>query len=70
MAHVDSEDSDVSRAKLKTIQVCIDDEPILDAKMLKFARWLARYYHYPFGDVLSVMLPTLIRQGKPLDFFW
>ena len=68
VAHVDSEDSDVSRTKLKTIQVCIDDEPILDAKMLKFARWLARYYHYPFGDVLSVMLPTLIRQGKPLDF--
>jgi primosomal protein N' (replication factor Y) len=35
--------------------------------MLKLAFWLARYYHYPLGDVLAVILPSLIRQGKPLD---
>jgi primosomal protein N' (replication factor Y) len=25
------------------------------------------YYHYPLGDVLAVILPSLVRQGKPLD---
>lgn len=60
-------DSHVPSNKLKAISHSLDDAPILDDKMLVLATWLARYYHYPLGDVLSVMLPTLIRQGKPLD---
>lgn len=65
--HVSEADSLIPVNKLKAIKRILDDEPLLDADMLKLARWLASYYHYPFGDVLSVMLPTLIRQGKPLD---
>lgn len=67
VAHVAEADSTIPTNKLKPIKRVVDDEPILDADMLKLARWLASYYHYPLGDVLSVMLPTLIRQGKPLD---
>lgn len=66
-AHVSSADSPIATNKLKTIKRVLDDEPLLDSDMLALARWLARYYHYPLGDTLSVMLPTLIRQGKPLD---
>lgn len=65
--HVSEADSLIPVNKLKAIKRILDDEPLLDTDMLKLARWLANYYHYPFGDVLSVMLPTLIRQGKPLD---
>lgn len=67
IAHIAAADSDVPLNKLKPINKCLDAEPILDASMLKLAHWLARYYHYPLGDVLAVMLPSLVRQGKPLD---
>ena len=67
VAHIAQADSTVPSNKLKPINQCLDIEPILNDKMLALAQWLARYYHYPLGDVLSVMLPTLIRQGKPLD---
>ncbi len=67
IAHIAATDSDVPINKLKPINKCLDADPILDSNMLKMAHWLARYYHYPLGDVLAVMLPTLVRQGKPLD---
>ena len=67
IAHIEEAASDVPINKLKPINKCLDAEPILDNNMLKLAHWLARYYHYPLGDVLAVMLPTLVRQGKPLD---
>ncbi len=65
--HIDSSHSEVPVNKLKAIKQIIDTKPLLSQQMLSLARWLAGYYHYPLGDVLSVMLPTLIRQGKPLD---
>ena len=65
--HIDRSHSEVPVSKLKAIKQVIDTEPLLSQQMLSLARWLAGYYHYPLGDVISVMLPTLIRQGKPLD---
>ncbi|WP_019672906.1 replication restart helicase PriA [Psychrobacter lutiphocae] len=65
--HIELSQSEIPASKLKHIQAVLDQDPILNEKMLALAHWLARYYHYPLGDVLSVMLPTLIRQGKPLD---
>ncbi|WP_227429243.1 primosomal protein N' [Psychrobacter sp. I-STPA6b] len=67
VAHINASDCPIDPSKLKPIKKVLDDEPLLDEPMLNLARWLARYYHYPLGDVLAVMLPTLIRQGKPLD---
>lgn len=67
IAHISEADSSVPLNKLKPINQCLDAEPILESSMLKLAFWLARYYHYPLGDVLAVILPSLIRQGKPLD---
>ncbi len=67
VAHISEADSSVPLNKLKPINKCLDAEPILDERMLKLASWLSRYYHYPLGDVLAVILPTLVRQGKPLD---
>lgn len=67
IAHIFEADSSVPLNKLKPINKCLDADPILDDSMLKLADWLARYYHYPLGDVLAVILPSLVRQGKPLD---
>ena len=67
IAHVSEDESSVPVNKIKPINKCLDADPILDPSMLKLAYWLARYYHYPLGDVLAVILPSLVRQGKPLD---
>ena len=67
VAHIAKTSSNVPVNKLKSINKCLDATPILDAHMLKLAHWLAGYYHYPLGDVLAVILPSLVRQGKPLD---
>lgn len=66
IAHVSADDSDIAIDKLKAIDAVLDASPILDAQMISFAKWLAAYYHYPLGDVLAVMLPSFIRQGKPM----
>jgi primosomal protein N' (replication factor Y) len=44
----------------------IDAEPVLDAGLLAFGRWIAAYYCAPLGDVLRGMLPLAseIRRGK------
>lgn len=65
--------SDIAIYKLKNILQIIDNESIIDNHLLKLAHWLSQYYHYPLGDVLAVMLPTLVRQGKALtqpQDFW
>ncbi|WP_201533216.1 primosomal protein N' [Psychrobacter ciconiae] len=67
IGHIDEAQSEVPKNKLKAILSVIDDEPIFDDRLLSLANWLSNYYHYPLGDVLSVMMPKLIRQGKPLD---
>lgn len=66
VAHVHLDDCQIPTTKLRPIISVLDDEPILDDFMLTFAHWLASYYHYPLGETLTVMLPTLINQGKPL----
>lgn len=69
-----TQQTDIDTAKLKNVIEILDDEAIVDSQLLKLAHWLASYYHYPLGDVLAVMLPTLIRQGEPLppleQTFW
>lgn len=64
---IPASDSDIAANKLKAVQQYLDDDPVFSEAMLNLARWLSQYYHYPLGDVLSVMLPKLIRQGRPLD---
>ena len=73
IAHIDPSDTDVPHHKLKAIHECLDDHAILDDTLLDLANWLSTYYHYPLGDTLSVMLPSLINQGKSLTqklTFW
>ncbi|ELA08110.1 primosomal protein N' [Moraxella macacae 0408225] len=65
--------SNIAQNKLKPIIEVLDNQAIIDENLLQLAHWLARYYHYPIGDVFGVILPTLVRQGSPLEqdeTFW
>ncbi|WP_374529267.1 primosomal protein N' [Acinetobacter sp.] len=53
--------------KLKPIQALLDDDAILDGKVLTLLTWAAQYYQFPIGEVVQSALPTLLRQGKPYD---
>lgn len=66
VAHTKPENSDVPVGKLKPIKQIIDHLPIVDEAWQQLANWLSAYYHYPLGDVIGVMLPTFVRDGKPL----
>lgn len=59
--------------KLKPLLTVIDTTPILPASHLELGRFLSRYYHYPLGETLMTMLPTLVKKGNPLQgqfFLW
>lgn len=73
VAHIDPEHSDIAPHKLKAIHECLDDTAIIDDELQHLATWLSSYYHYPLGETLSVMLPSLINQGRPIiqkHTFW
>ncbi len=55
--------SEVPREKLKAVLETLDDEPVLDERVLGLAEWAAQYYHHPLGEVLSAALPKLAREG-------
>ncbi len=44
----------------------IDPEPVIDAELMRLARWIANYYCAPLGEVLRSMLPlgSDVRSGK------
>jgi primosomal protein N' (replication factor Y) len=55
--------SELPREKLKAVTEVLDDEPVLDARVMELAEWAAQYYHHPLGEVLSAALPKLAREG-------
>ena len=44
----------------------LDEEPVLDAGLLKLGRWISEYYCAPLGETLRAMTPLAadIRRGK------
>ncbi len=64
---VESSQSEVAFDKLKAIHEIIDQQAILPDNIVSLLSWAAQYYHYPIGEVISVGLPTLLRQGRPVD---
>ncbi|KAB0625092.1 primosomal protein N' [Acinetobacter gandensis] len=56
-----------SSFKLKAITELLDDQAILDEKVLSLLTWSAQYYQFPVGEVMQSALPTLLRQGKPYN---
>lgn len=53
--------------ELKEISEVLDEEPLIDTKLLSLARWMADYYCCSLGDALEAVLPSAVRhqaQGK------
>lgn len=63
----DGDAAEVDADKLRTVLEVIDSDPVLPEELMQLLLWAARYYHYPIGDVIAVAMPTLLRQGRPLD---
>ena len=49
--------------KIKAYTKTVDDEPLLDAKLLELADWISTYYVCPLGQVLAAMLPAAVKKG-------
>jgi primosomal protein N' (replication factor Y) len=43
--------------KARDVLNLLDAEPVLDAELMRLARWIAEYYCSPLGEVLKGMLP-------------
>ena len=54
--------------KLRSVIEILDPEPLFPASLVPFFRWVARYYHYPLGEVIKTALPGGLapRSGKQL----
>ena len=57
--------TEVPEARLKAAIALIDEEPVLDARLLDLLLWSADYYRYPPGEVIAAALPGPLRLGAP-----
>ena len=57
---------DPPRAEAREVLRLLDEEPALDAELLKLGRWISEYYCAPLGETLRAMTPLAgdIRRGK------
>lgn len=55
------------RFQLKAISELLDDQAIIDPKVLSLVKWSSQYYQFPIGEVMHSAIPTLLRQGKPYN---
>ncbi len=46
-----------AHAKIKPIEECLDDAPIMSDTVLRLCRWIAQYYAAPVGEVVQSALP-------------
>lgn len=46
-----------AHAKLKPIEECLDEVPVVSESLLNLCRWIAQYYAAPLGEVIQATLP-------------
>ena len=59
-----SNDTAISRARLRSALDIIDAEPLLAEPDLKLLSWASDYYQHPLGEVVFATLPAIPRRGK------
>ncbi|MBY0385340.1 DEAD/DEAH box helicase family protein, partial [bacterium] len=58
--------------KIKSISESLEAFPILSSQHVDWALWIAKYYHYPAGEVFSFFFPPLPQKSakaKNKEFF-
>lgn len=63
VVHSLAERSELPLAKLKPVLEVLDDEPVVDARVLELVEFAAGYYHHSLGEVIAAALPKLAREG-------
>jgi primosomal protein N' (replication factor Y) len=58
-----AQDDRKKKFKLKKVSRVVDKEPLLDAQLMKLARWISSYYVCPLGQVLAAMVPGAVKKG-------
>jgi len=48
--------------QVKEVRKTIDPEPLIDPDLMDLARWMARYYVTPLGQVLTAILPAAVKK--------
>ncbi|MCG3178083.1 MAG: Primosomal protein N' [Phycisphaerae bacterium] len=48
--------------RLKTVLAPVDEEPLLDGRLMELARWISDYYASPLGRTLAVMVPAAVKR--------
>lgn len=56
--------SKIPLTQLKSIAVVLDSKPLLPQTLMTLLEWISHYYHYPFGEVLSLAFPSQLRRVK------
>lgn len=49
--------------RLKEVRRILDEEPLLNERLLELARWVSDYYVSPLGQVLGAMVPAAVKKG-------
>ncbi|MFH1767648.1 MAG: hypothetical protein ABH858_00620 [Candidatus Omnitrophota bacterium] len=59
-----------SRVKnIKPVIKTLDNNPSLTPEHLQFARSISKYYLYPWGEIVFMMLPPYLREKRNFDIF-
>lgn len=59
-------ESEFDESKLKNAFAILDEEPLLNANLIKLLKWSAQYYHFPPGAVFEAALPVWLRKKTEL----
>ncbi len=60
-------ESALPSAKLRRAERLIDELPLWDVNDLWLIKFVSDYYHHPIGECVAAALPSLLRQGRPID---
>ncbi len=59
------------RGRVRPIAAVLDEEPLVDLKLVELARWMAAYYGCSWGEALSAILPSALkREGGARRIPW
>ncbi len=48
--------------EVKKVRKVVDEEPLISDDLMALARWMARYYVTPLGQVLTAILPAAVKR--------